>query len=175
MNASEPQAPPGWSHQSGGRPGRIAMAAIAAGWAAAGILGLVAGQDLTQQVFAPAVAFAGAGLFASLAFGERGHRLDIGGGRLRWSWHPGRSVKADLALADLRELHRETEAPPVREGQAERRRAQQIFVVLADGARRKLPPAVLRHWEDFVRELRAAKPDLKVVERETAAFTDAAP
>ena len=55
----------------------------------------------------------------------------------------------------------------------ERRRAQQLFVVLADGGRRKLPPALLRHWDDLVRELRAAKPDLRLVERETDEFTAA--
>jgi hypothetical protein len=164
----------GWTHQSGGRPGRIGMAVIAAGWAAAGIVGLVAGRDLTQQVIGPVVAFAGAGLFASLAFGERGHRLSIADGRLRWSWHPGKAVSADLALAELRELHRESEpAPAAVEGKAERRRAQQLFVVLADGSRRKLPPALLRHWDEFVDELRAAKPDLRVVEREAADFTAA--
>ena len=57
-----------WTHQSAGTPGRIGMAVIAAGWAAAGVVGLVAGRDLTQQVVGPVVAFAGAGLFANLAF-----------------------------------------------------------------------------------------------------------
>ena len=53
------------------------------------------------------------------------------------------------------------------------RHAQQVFVVLADGSRRRLPPHVLRDWAALVRELRKVRPDLKVVERETDDFSPA--
>ena len=163
-----------WIHETSGRPARWGMLAIAALLLIAAVLGFCLGQDVTQQVVGPVVVLAGAGLFASLAVGERGQSLSIDAGRLRWSWKRGtRAVRADVALDELRELHREAEPPVVRDGQPERRRLQQIFVVLADGRRRLLPPSLLRNWEAFVRELRAVRPDLKVTERETDSFTAA--
>jgi hypothetical protein len=165
-----------WIHESKGRPGKTGMLVVALLCAGAGVVGLLAGKDLTQQVFGPVVAFAVAALFLSLSLGERGHALSVDEDRLRWRWHPGvRGVSAEVALAELRELHRESEPPVLRDGRPERRRVQQAFVVLADGRRRKLPPAVMRDWTSLVRELRAVRPDLKVVERETDDFTGADP
>ena len=164
-----------WMHESAGRGDRVVLYVVALIFVAGGVLGLFAGKDVSAQIFAPVVCFALAGLMATLARGEKGHSLSVDEQRLAWTWHlPGRGrVSADLAVAELRELHREWEPPAVVAGRTERRRVQQVFVVTADGGRRRLPPHVLRDWAKLVAELRAVRPDLKVVERETADFSPA--
>lgn len=164
-----------WIQESSGRGDRRLLYVVSLMFAAGGVLGLRYGKDLTAQIVAPVFCFALAGLMATLARGEKGHSLSVDEQGLRWRWHVGGRgwVSGDVPVAELRELHREWEPPAVVNGRTERRRVQQVLVVLADGARRRLPPQVLRDWAKLVSELRAVRPDLKVVERETDDFSPA--
>jgi len=168
-----------WIHESSGRGNRVLMYVIALMWVAGGSANILWGKEPEQQTVYPVLCLIFAGIFVTLARGEKGHTLSVDEARFRWRWHLGGRgwVGDDVPVSEVVELHHEWEPlqynPHSR--RHERRRVQQVFVVLADGSRRLLPPNVLRDWAKLVSELRAVRPDLKVVERETDDFTGASP